>query len=446
MIAPPKTDESLYDSVVTYPPFGEANPVTASRPARRPVLRGIKNASYLALGNLVAQAVGLVGFAYIARVLGPRGYGTYLTVGAFVGMFDVFLLGGLNKVIIREGSQDVSSMHLPLEKTIAIRNLLSLVAIVLCIVSSFFAPYEVRTKLYIVLFSAQLAYTGLQAFLQTIYQATERMRYIAILSVVNRTLSVGLSIVFLSCGYGLLALFLILLGSDLFTTLATYRHSQSLVPFRFFSRIQFDKRLLKPALVFSLLGFMAFFASRIDLLMISFLGMAEQVGVYGVAYKIAQQGEMLRNVCAVAFFPILVKRFHERAIDSAALAQYSVLFFAGVLVLSVAAFFAVPVVIRVLFGHDYGESGVILRVLIFYLAFAWATLPFTSLLQATGNERYLILPTLTLGGLNIVFNYVLFVRYGLIGIAYSTLMVESIGCVLYCTVAYRVLRRQGHLV
>ncbi len=446
MIAPPKTKESLYDSAVTYPPFGEVIRVTASRPARVPVLRGIKNASYLALGNLVAQAIGLVGFAYIARVLGPHDYGTYLTVGTFVGMFDVFLLGGLNKVIIREGSQDVSSMRRPLEKTIAIRNLLSLAAVVVCIVSSFFAPYDVRTKLYIVLFSAQLAYTGLQGFLQTIYQATERMRYIAILSVANRILSVGLSIVFLSRGYGLLALFLILLGSDLVTTLATYRHSQSLVPFRFFSRIQFDKRLLKPAVVFSLLGFMAFFASRIDLLMISFLGMAEQVGVYGVAYKIAQQGEMLKNVCAVAFFPILVKRFHERAMDSAALARYSVLFFAGVLVLSVAAFFAVPVVIRILFGPDYGESGVILRVLIFYLAFAWATLPFTSLLQATGNERYLILPTLTLGGLNIVFNYVLFVRYGLIGIAYSTLMVESIGCVLYCTVAYRVLRRQGHLV
>jgi len=446
MIAPPKTEESLCDSVVTLPPFAEECPVAASRPARLPVLRGIKNASYLALGNLVAQAIGLVGFAYIARVLGPHDYGTYLTVGAFVGMFDVFLLSGLNKVIIREGSQDVSSMHLSLERTIALRNLLSLVAIVLCIVSSFFAPYEVRTRLYIVLFSVQLAYTGLQGFLQTIYQATERMRYIAILSVVNRTLSVGLSIVFLSCGFGLLALFLILLGSDLVTTVATYRHSQSLVPFRFFSGIQFDKRLLKPAVVFSLLGFMAFFASRIDLLMISFLGMAKQVGVYGVAYKIAQQGEMLKNVCAVAFFPILVKRFHERAVDSRALVQYSVLFFAGILVLSLAAFFAVPGIIKVLFGPAYTDSGVILRVLIFYLAFAWATLPFTSLLQATGNERYLILPTLILGGLNVVFNYVLFLRYGLIGIAYSTLMVESIGCVLYCTVAYRVLRRQGHLV
>jgi len=441
-----KRKDGMCGSVVPYPALGDVAPAAAGQTVRMPLLRGIRNASYLALGNLVAQAIGLVGFAYIARVLGPHDYGTYLTVGAFVGMFDVLLLGGLNKVIIREGSQDVSSMHRSLEKTIAVRNVLSLLAVAVCIMSSFFTPYEIQTKLYIVLFSAQLAYTGVQGFLQTIYQATERMRYIAILSVANRTLSVGLSIAFLHFGFGLLALFLIALGSDLVTMLVTYRHSRMLVPFRFFSRIHLDKRLLKPAVVFSLLGFMAFFASKIDLLMISFLGMTRQVGVYGVAYKIAQQGEMLKNICSVAFFPILVKRFHKQAIDGATVIRYSALFFVAILVLSVAAFFAVPGAIAILFGPHYVESGAILRVLIFYLAFTWTTLPFTSLLQATGNERHLILPTLTLGGLNVALNYVLFLHYGLIGIAYSTLVVEFIGCALYSVVAYIVLKGQGHLV
>lgn len=446
MIAPPKTRERLYDSVVMYPPYNEAIPVTASRPARRPVLRGIKNASYLALGNLVTQVIGLVGFAYIARVLGPNDYGVYLTVGAFVGMFDVLLLSGLDKVIIREGSQDVSAMHYSLEKTIGIRNVLSLLAIVVCIVCSFFAPYEVQTKLYIVLFSSQLAYRGLQGFLQTIYQATERMRYIAILGVVNRTLSIGLSMVFLYCGFGLLSLLLILLGSDLATVLATYKHSQTLVPFRFFSKVQLDKTLLKPALVFSLLGFMGFFASQIDLLMISFLGTAKQVGVYGVAHKIAQQGEVLRNFCSIAFFPILVKCFHERTMSSRLMVKYSLYFFAGILALSVAASFFVEGAVTLLFGRDYAESGTILRVLIFYLAFAWGTLPFVSALQATRNERFMVIPALGMGGANVALDYVFFTQYGTIGIAYATLVVQTGICTFYCFMAYRLLRRQGYLV
>ncbi len=410
------------------------------------VLRGIKNASYLALGNLISQAVSLVGFTCIARMLGPDDYGIYVTVGAFVGMFDVLLLGGLSKVIIRQGSQDISSMRRSLEKTIAIRNVLIPLAIVVCAISCLFTPYAFHTKLYIVLFSLQLVYNGLNGFLGTIYQASEKMQYIAILNVANRTMCVCVSVVCLYCGCGLLALFLTLLGSNLVTLLATYWKSRDIVPFRFFSKMQFDKSLIKPAIVFSLVGFIGVFTSRIDLLMISFLSVAKSVGVYGVAYKIAQQGEMPRNVCAVAFFPILVKRFHGGTVKAATLFKYSLIFCAGILVLSIAASFFAEGMISVLFGPQYRESGRILRVLIFYLAFSWATLPLTSTLQATHNERHLIVPTLTMGGLNIGLNYLLFMRYGIIGIAYSTLAVQSVGCVVYCIVAFTILKRQRYLV
>jgi len=418
----------------------------ASRQAKVRALRGIKNASYLALGNIASQAVSLVGFTYIARMLGPNDYGIYVTVGAFVGMFDILLLGGLGKVIVREGSRDLSSMHETLEKTIALRNILILLAIVVCIASCFFTPYELHTKLYILLFSLQLVYTGLNGFLGTIYQASEKMQYLAILNIANRTVCVGLSLVYLYYGGGLLALFLILLASNLLTLAVNYRKSQDIVPFRFFSRIQFDKRLMKSALVFSLVGFIGLFTSRIDVLMISFLGVAKHVGVYGVAYKIAQQGEMLRNVCAVAFFPILVKRFHGGTVRTATLFRYSLFFFGGIFTLSLVASFFAEGAITFLFGPEYRESGHILRVLIFYLAFSWATLPLTSTLQATHNERHLIIPTLTMGGLNIALNYVLFMRYGIIGIAYSTLTVESVGCLVYCLISFTVLRRQRYLV
>jgi len=436
----------LYNSTVADIPRRD---FASNAPIRKPTFqlrRGLKNASYLALGNLISQAISLVGFTFIARMLGPDDYGIYVTVGAFVGMFDVLLLGGLNKVIIREGSQDISSMHRSLEKTIAIRNVLILLAIVVCAISCLFTPYAFHTKLYIMLFSLQLVHNGLNGFLGTIYQASEKMQYTAILSVANRTLCVCLSVVCLYYGCGLLALFLILLGSNLVTLLATYWKSQDIVPFRFFSKFQFDKRLIKPAIIFSFVGFIGVFTSRIDLLMISLLGVAKHVGVYSVAYKIAQQGEMLRNVCAVAFFPILVNRFHGGTVKAATLFKCSLIFCAGILVLSIAASFFAEGMISVLFGPQYRESGRILRVLIFYLAFSWATLPLTSILQATHNERHLIVPTLTMGGLNIGLNYLLFMRYGIIGIAYSTLAVQSVGCVVYSIVAFTILKRQRYLV
>ena len=409
------------------------------------ILRGIKNASYLAGGNFVIQVITLVGFIFIARMLGPNDYGIYVTVGAFVGIFDILLLGGLRKTIIREGSKDLLSMHVSLEKTIGVRNLLILVAIVVCIISSFFTPYELQTKLYIIIFSSRLVYDGLTGFLGTIYQAAEKMQYISILGIVNRSLFVSLSIIFLYLGFGLLALFLIALFSNFSTLIINYKVSKKFVKYDFFSKIQFDKNLLKPALVFSLLGFMGFLISRIDLLMISFLGSAKDVGIYGVANKIANLGIMLRNFTATAFFPIVVKWFHNKTMKGSRLIKYSIFFFSGIFVLSLAVSFFVEDIITFMFGSEYMNSGEILRILIFHLAFFWATLPFGTVAQATHNEKYLLIPGAIMAGLNILLNYILFLKYGLIGIAYSTLVVSLVGGLLISSFTFRNMKKKGYL-
>ena len=410
------------------------------------LIRGIKNASYLAAGNFIVQVITFIGFIYIARMLGPNDYGIYVTVGAFVGMFDILLLNGLNKAVLREGSKDVSSMHTYLEKTVGIRNLLILTAIIVCIICSFFTPYRFQTKLYIILFSSELAYNGVKGFLGTIYQATEKMQYISVFGIANQIIFVSLSIIFLYLGSGLLALFLIALFSHFSTLLMNYTISQKIIRFDIFSKIQFDKNLLKPALIFSLLAFVGFLVSRIDLLMISLLGTTKEVGIYGVAYKIAQQGEMLRNVNAVAFFPIFVKRFHNNTMKGGSLIKYSFFFLNGIFLLSLAASFFVEDIIAFLFGTEYKNSGAILKVLIFYLCFSWATLPFTIAAQATHNEKHLLIPLLIMAGLNIPLNYIFFLEYGLIGIAYSTLVVFLIGYFSISNISYRMMKKQGHLI
>ena len=74
-----------------------------------PILkRGLANASFRTAGNFLSQAISFVGFVFIARMLGAEDYGIYVTVGAFVGMFDLLLLTGLHKTILREGSKNVT--------------------------------------------------------------------------------------------------------------------------------------------------------------------------------------------------------------------------------------------------------------------------------------------------------------------------------------------------
>jgi len=409
------------------------------------LFQGLKNASYLALGNLISKIIVFIGFIFIARLLGPENYGIYATVGAFVGFFQIFLVQGLNKVIVREGSKNVDSADEVLKKTVGLRSLLILVAVALCVIVSFFMPYEIQTKLYIIIFSSQLAYMGLMNFIGSIYQIKEKMQYMALFEILNRLCFIGFSILFLYLGFGLMILFVIAFFSYALTMYLNYRHSQKFIKFNFFSKVRFDDRIIKPAVIFSLLAFLYFLISRVDLLMISFLGTPSDVGIYGVSYKVAQQGMMLRNVTATAFFPMFVKIFHKRSIKGSKVILYSLLFLFVILLGCTGLSFCIKDIISFLFGSEYVQSGAILSVLIFYLGFVWAELPFTVILQATHNEKFFLIPNSIMAGMNVVLNYVLFLKFGLIGIAYSTITVWVVGGLIIGIFGYRVMKKQKYL-
>jgi O-antigen/teichoic acid export membrane protein len=408
--------------------------------------RGIKNVSYLAMGNFVSQFINIVGFIYVARMLGPKNYGIYVTVSVFVEWFELLLLDGLNTTVLREGSKDLVRMHIQLEKSIGLRNALILAAITMCITASFFTPYQLQTKLYILLFSFQIIYNGIKEFFGAIYQATEKMKYISILQITNRLLFVGLSIFFLSLGFGLTTVFLISLFSNFFTLFLNFRFSRKLIRFNLFAKIHVDKNLLKPAVIFSLMSFLGYFSTRVDLLMISLLGTPSDVGIYGVAFRIAQQGMVLRSMTEAAFFPIFIKRFHRGKMEGRRLIRVSLLFLVGIFAAAFLASLFVEDLVPMVFGAEYQASAHILSVLIFYVAFGWVGIPFSMAAKATHNEKYLLIIVSITAVLNVVLNYVFFLKFGLMGIAYSTLVVFFVAALLVYLIIYRVLKLQGHLV
>ena len=185
--------------------------------------------------------------------------------------------------------------------------------------------------------------------------------------------------------------------------------------------------------------------TRIDLLMISILGTPLQVGIYGVAYTLSRQISMLRNVNAMAFLPIFVKEFKEKSVTGKTLV-YSSFSYAGIVFLLalLISFFSENIIVT-LFGFEYKQSGDILSVLVFYQVFFWFSLPFTTALQSTYNEIIMLYSNLLMAFANIILNIYLFSIYGLIGIAYSTLLVYSLGMPMLCLFTYKSLKEQNFL-
>jgi len=409
------------------------------------LIRGIRNASSLAVGNAVSALISVLGFMYIARVLETEKLGIWSTVGAFVGIFRLMLISGLRKVVIREGCKDLDMMHRVLERVAGLRILLIFSAVLICSGVSLFTPYPAQVKWLIVFYSLSMIPSGLEMFPSAVFEATEKMHFSAFFVVVERLLFVGVAVTLLFLGFGLKTLFVVSLASQAVTTALSLLWSRRLIGFKLFTGVHFEPALLRPALVFSLLTFLGFLAIKIDLLMISLLGTLEEVGLYSVAAKVAQQGIMLRNVTATAFFPIAVKAFAKRAVGGARLLRYSALFFAATFAGSLLISLWSTKLVTFLVGEKYAASGRILAVLIFYIGMSWAQLPFTTALQATHNERYSFWPMLITALLNAPLNFVLYRCFGVIGIAYSTIAVTAVGSLAFCIIGYNVLTRQGHL-
>ena len=405
------------------------------------IKRGIGNASYLTLASAISLLIGFAGMIYITRILGPQDYGIYLTVLSFVHFFGIFSLGGLNKTIVREGSKDIQNVTAVLERAVFLRSFFTILATLLCLLVVFFTNYEPTVRFFIIIYSLDLIFESFNSFFNTIFQIFEKMQYMAVISVVFRFFLTSSFIILLHLGYGVFEMIIANLLSHFLGLLVSLYFAKKFSKINLFvgvSEIKFD--YFKSALTFSAIGFFVTIALKIDLLMISFLGNSTEVGIYGPAYNMASYADTLKNYISFAFFPVMVKYAHSDKFSTAILVKYSIiLFLLTASVCTVVSYFAIDLVVF-LFTEDFRFAGEILRTLIFFVCFAWATLPFVIVAQAIGSEVLLLKTFIIMAFSNVLFNVIFYNWYGLIGIAYSTITVYGIGSIFQCFMINRELR------
>jgi O-antigen/teichoic acid export membrane protein len=348
----------------------------------------------------------------------------------------------MNKVVIREGAKNLNQMRHILENALGIKLLFTFIAINVCIIFSVFMPYTLLEKTYIFVFSFSLIYHSLDGLFKTVFQANEKMQYNAFLAILHQILYVPLAVILLYFGFGLKGLFIIALFSQFLTLVINFKFTKKFISFKFFNKIKLNKSLLKPALIFSIISFSILLITKIDLVMISWLGSSKDVGIYGVAYNLVNVGGSLGGFLSIAFFPIFVKIFQKRVVQRKILYKYAFMLSFGIFLIAIIGSFFSVEFITLLFGSKYTESGVILSVLIFVLAIEYFLIPFQNTIQATHNESKILAISWIAPLLNIGLNYLFFKMFGLIGIAYSTLVVRSIRLAIFLLITDKILKKR----
>ena len=381
------------------------------------------------------------------RKLGSEKYGVLTTVIVFVGLFSLLNLQGTGRVLVREGSKSLGELHRYIEDLITLKNLFAIISIsVTCIAAYFIKSYSFQVKIFIVIYSLTHIFEIYSSFFSSVYQASQKMKYISIFSVFKSLLYTIFGATAVYYGSGILTLILISIFSSLFILILSYRVTRSIVKFKLIRPLIWNKKILIPSVIFSVMEVLGFLSTRIDLLMISWMGTATEVGLYAVAYKIADYMQMIRSQVSTSFLPIFVQRYEGGSVRLTRLLILSGLFFILVFLVSCVASFLSKDLIVFLFGKEFLKSGYILSVLIFYIAFGYCNLPFTLSMIATHNEKVMLIIDATTAVMNVGLNYILYSRFGVMGIAYSTLVSRGISSLLGMAITINMLKRQKKFI
>ncbi|RLG31380.1 hypothetical protein DRN97_09420 [Methanosarcinales archaeon] len=388
------------------------------------VQRIAKNFLSLLLSRVIGYIFGFLFVVYVARYLGAQRFGILSFAIAFTSLFGILNDFGLQQYMTRQIARNKLLIHKFLGNIAIVKLVLVVVnsLIMLLIVASFgYSCYAIQV-IYIMVVTIALKAFIIMAY--AIFQAYEKMHYIAVGQFLESTLKFFGALFVVSKRLDLVFLALILFAS----IFVVFCVSFSLIFIKFSNAeiqldIDFIKKTLRQALPFGLSGLFITVYYYIDTLMLSYMIPHSEkiIGWYNAAYRLILILIAFPSLYVTAIFPVMARMFKESASSLQFILERSMKY---ILFLSLPISFGVAVcadvIIKIVFGGDYLPSAVVLRILSWSFLFASVGAIFGYLLNAIDRQSTL---TRIVGigmVLNLLLNLLLIPYYSYLGASIAT--------------------------
>ena len=392
------------------------------------IKRGLKNSLYLTVANIITKIILLIGFVYIPNRLGIHDFGLYSAALSYVALFYIFGFEGISKVIIRDSIKDKDKLLSILNNIFNFKVMLSIFQISSILVIALLIPsYNQELLLIILIASNEVVFKGMKTIPSAIIQANEEIKTLSKITVTHSLFRVlGMVIVLFIVNDLLIMMIYIALVNIIFLYIY-YKIMNKIVKVNLsfnIKQIKIPMSIFMQGLIFTLIGVGGMLSTKIDVFMLSVMSTINDVAIYGLSEKIIFQFEMLRGIILIAFYPIVIKHFKNGQAKLWTLFATTITIFIGTIVMALIYSYYSESIISFLYDNSYIQVADISAILFFYLAFVFSNLPFSTALQSVGLEKYILYMYPVSIIINIGLNYYLFQNMGVIGFAYSTLIVQ----------------------
>lgn len=403
-----------------------------------------QNVSFLSLGQILAQVFSLAVLFYVPKKLGAATYGDYQIVINYIMMFKLLTFTGLNKVNIRKiaRADDSNQVNQMMAEALGMRIASAILSILVAVSLVHTTPYEDHIVSATYIFAFYLFLFAAENHLFSVFYGAQKLKYLAFINV-SKSFLLSISIIAVvyytsSISWMLLIYLAIEFLIVLLTAYLAMRHCDFKIGIRKVTR-EVD---YKSALRFSVIDFFNLLSSRIDIFMLSLLTTPANVGIYAIASTLVRKGLIVRRSVAQSIFPKYSKEWESLTMPT--LIRHMIFVTGVAFIIATLLFFAVPLLVGYVIGPEFEPAIQIARALAFYLIFHYAVIPFSAYLEVTGKEANVIWIGLVRSVFNIGLNYVFFIQFGVIGIAYSSLGIWAINLLFHYYWARRNLVTSKH--
>lgn len=381
------------------------------------------NTLWLFSDRLVRMGVGLVVGVWIARYLGPEGYGLLSFAGSYVMLFSALALFGLESLVVRELVTDSDHRATILGTTFLIRlvsgTLAYLLALVMILV---LRPGDSVALLLVALLGSSLLFQATEV-IDLWFQSRVESRYAVMVRVAAFLLSSTAKLACVLAGASLTAVVVATAAEALLVAgglVVVYLHTAGRLRSWRWDNTRF-RSLVSSAVPMVLSGIVLMVYLRIDQVMLGALAGEAEVGFYAAAVRISEVWYFVPAAIVSSLFPRIVEL---RASDRVQFEQrlqrlYNLLAFLGYAVALPVTLLA-PWLVQLLFGSAYQPSAPLLAVLIWAGLFANLTVARNAHFIALDWGRAQLWTASAGAAANILLNLLLIPRYGAMGAAVAT--------------------------
>lgn len=404
-----------------------------------------KNTGILVALEIITRITGIILTIAVARTLGAADFGLFTFAFSFSGLFAIFAMFGLDRLVTREVARDHERTGSYLGRVLVVETALSTIAMILMFTILLALGYQPSKILIVAMASAIMLVESFIRLIACFFRAYQRMEYEALVRTFLRVLNVSISLVVLYLGYSLIALVaaqlaVITLALSLSFSIVCRKIAKPVFTLRWHPY----RVLFKAAIPFAIsMAFINIYV-RSDIILLSLLKGDEVTGWYSAARTFIRIFYFIPESFTGALLPAMAQfQSSQEAWHNAYRRSMKYLLLIA-LPIAIGLAMRSNQFVRLLLGEQYSHSADILAVIIWVLVVVFMNHGASNALISIDREKtYLVIVGFG-AALSVAANWLLIPLLGPYGAASAWLLTECI--VLVCQFyALAVAGRRTHL-